>query len=91
MVDVRTAEHHGVCPTCEGYGGKSDPAGDGCPNELCSGSCPACWCPGCHDGQVECAEPDSGERMGSWEAYEALHRGGHTGARVSRDQEALDV
>lgn len=90
MVDVRTAEHHGVCPTCEGYGGR-DTGDDGCPNELCVGSCPACWCLGCQDGNVDCPLPESEERMGSWEEYAALHRGHKIGARVSKEQEALDV
>jgi hypothetical protein len=70
MVDVATAQHHGVCPTCEGYGGT---AGKDCPNEECMGSCSWCWCPGCHDGNVEYPLPDSEERCGSWEAYAALH------------------
>jgi hypothetical protein len=73
MVDVATAQDDGVCPTCEGYGGAPATAGEDCPNEFCMGSCSSCWCPGCHDGNVECPLPESEERSGSWEAYAALH------------------
>jgi hypothetical protein len=69
VVDVPTAKHHGICPDCEGYGGNSEL--EGCPNEDCIGSCPSCWCPGCHDGAVEC-DLDPEERPGSWQAYEAV-------------------
>lgn len=52
-----TAQRHGVCPRCEGYGGGEEPEGH--ENSDCEGSCPECWCPGCHDGE-------------SWEAYAAV-------------------
>lgn len=76
MVDIATAENHGICPVCEGYGGGKNVYGPdelSCDNELCVGSCPRCWCEGCHDGQLlGIPLPESGELMGSWEAYEAL-------------------
>ena len=57
MVDAPTAEHHGICPECEGYGGRSpDPCAE---SDSCIGGCPVCRCPGCHD-------------EGTWEAYERL-------------------
>jgi hypothetical protein len=71
MVDIATAKHHGVCPECEGYSGGDI---EDCPNPICIGSCPQCWCEGCHDGNVNIPEPEHGEGLaGSWEAYEALH------------------
>lgn len=75
MVDVPTARYHGVCPSCEGYGGRTvDGYGFDCPNELCIGSCPSCWCLGCQDGRVDLPEPEHGEGlMGSWEAFAFLH------------------
>jgi hypothetical protein len=69
VVDVLTAKGHGICPKCEGYGGNG---ADGCVNGDCTGSCPACWCPGCHDGHVPIPEPGGG-LLGSWEAYAHLH------------------
>ena len=82
MVDNPTAKHHGVCPICEGYGGGDAPEG----HEFsgCEGSCPECWCTGCHDGHDFPADrlaelPDSsegatdGDPCGSWLAYELLH------------------
>jgi hypothetical protein len=70
VVDIATAEHHGICPECEGYGGngRSD-----CPNELCWGSCSCCWCEGCHDGHGYTGPTQGGEdACGSWEAYAAV-------------------
>lgn len=77
MVDIRTAEHHGICPTCEGYGGNSEP---GCVNGDCTGVCPACWCPGCHDGATGDSQSavafgvDPEEYAGSWPAYCAVQK-----------------
>jgi len=69
MVDLPTAERHGVCPVCEGYGGGEAPEGH--ENADCQGSCPKCWCPGCHDGN----EMTSGwDPCGSWEAYQAVQK-----------------
>jgi hypothetical protein len=76
MVDIPTAKHHGVCPVCEGYGGRSL---DGLTNAEyldytehdCEGSCAKCWCSGCHDGWSGPAEMGE-EAFGSWEAYELV-------------------
>lgn len=80
MVDIPTAERHGICPECEGYLGRHDEDGYGidCPNENCLGSCPQCWCPGCHDGNT--GDPQSAlafgidpeEYAGSWAAHVAV-------------------
>jgi hypothetical protein len=84
MVDVATAKHHGVCPTCEGYGGAlEDPEECQVDGHHPMHSCIKCWCPGCHDGLVadvtaegttyvamEIDGIDREELCGSFAAYE---------------------
>ncbi len=78
MVDTFTARHHGICPTCEGYGGPRSP--DPCEwSETCPGVCPKCWCPGCQDGHLDGIDltgidPPEGDWPGSYEAYRAVQR-----------------
>ncbi len=69
MVDIPTAKQHGICPICEGYGGRDAMDDDPCERDdsTCAGSCPKCWCPGCHDGW-------SGGDFGSREAYDLVQR-----------------
>jgi hypothetical protein len=64
MVDVHTAERHGVCPVCEGYCGNDEDD--------------SCRCPGCQDGWV--GDPASARAFyiapedypGSWPSYLAV-------------------
>lgn len=75
-IDLATAEEHGVCPVCEGYGGRPDDDACQAEDSTCPGSCPQCWCPGCHDGQDVAFDEDLDEHpMGSWRAYQQ-----HSGA-----------
>lgn len=73
MIDRETAEHHGVCPICEGYG-----AGRACSDPRCEGACPRCWCWGCHDGhgfpEKLLGQLNDGDPCGSWLAYEVMSR-----------------
>jgi hypothetical protein len=78
-VSVRdeAAKLRGICPICEGYGGGDTPEGH--ENDRgCIGSCPKCWCVGCHDGQDfppgRVYELFDGNPCGSWEAYEEIQR-----------------
>jgi hypothetical protein len=71
-LDHTTAQLHGICPVCQGYGGRSpDPCTE---NVACGGSCELCRCPGCWDGALPIAPPEGGELLGSWAAYEAVQR-----------------
>lgn len=82
MLDLHMAKHHGICPACEGYGGTAEDEDHPCQQEdsTCIGSCPNCWCAGCHDGQnfpeSRLGELDDGDPCGSWLAYEAVQQGG---------------
>jgi hypothetical protein len=89
MVDVVAAEHHGVCPVCEGYGGGGERE-DECMGEdsTCLGSCSKCWCAGCHDGNVEGLDHLEEDLCGSWAAYELL-RGPEDAPAVLDGQERL--
>jgi hypothetical protein len=75
MLDLHTAEQHGICPRCQGYGGGEDP--EACyDNPFCPGACPKCWCEGCRDGWVEIpwylAVSLEEQACGSWQAYLAV-------------------
>jgi hypothetical protein len=86
MVNNTTAKHHGVCPICEGYGGRDAIEDDPCErdNSTCEGSCPKCWCPGCHDGWSGPKEMGS-EAFGSWEAYELVQSVGDDQSQLQLD------
>lgn len=74
-IPLESAKANGLCPVCEGYGGADAPE-DHFESD-CTGTCPKCWCPGCHDGQDfpedRLAELDDGEPAGSWLAFELIH------------------
>lgn len=79
-ISEEEAKAHGVCPVCEGYGGGAEDDDHPCRREdaECAGSCPQCWCPGCHDGHdfpaSRISELDDGASSGSWLAYELIHK-----------------
>jgi hypothetical protein len=74
MLDRYTAKFHAICPHCEGYGGGKTPEGH--EDSDCLGSCPECWCPGCHDGQdfpeSRLLELDDDDPCGSWRAFRLI-------------------
>lgn len=81
---LEVAKANDFCPVCECYGGGEAPEGH--EDSDCSGVCPKCWCPGCHDGHdfpgSRIGELDDGDPCGSWLAFELIHGPNPTGARV---------
>jgi hypothetical protein len=73
--ELERAKQSGVCPTCQGHGGGEEPEGHEYSD--CEGTCPECWCPGCHDGhdfpESRISELDDEDPCGSWLAYELIH------------------
>lgn len=88
MIDRETAKEAGICPKCEGYGGDAEP----CPAS-CGGSCPKCWCGGCHDGQdfpeEMLGQVDDGEPCGSWLAFLVVQRHERERRQVEQGQGQL--
>lgn len=92
MIDRETAKEACICPVCEGYGGGDIPEGHE-DDPACIGSCPECWCPGCHDGQDFPhnlrGQVEGGDPVGSWLAFLVVQRHERERRQVEQGQGQL--